>query len=97
MLAWLSAWRARRQARKAESERQASAVERALEYFKRSRSTDPMHGVVLTGTNEWILVRVLFMEAHVPPSRAWYRISDDGGVVELSFEDVKHIDTAPWR
>lgn len=55
-----------------------------------------MHGIVLAGANDDYVVRVMYMTNHVPPDRAWFRLQHDS-ISELSFDEVKHIDTVAWR
>jgi hypothetical protein len=74
-----------------------AAIERALATFRETYGTVPMGGHALRHDAQQTIVRVMYMTDHIPPNRAWYAVSGDGGEVrELSFDDVAHLES-PWR
>ena len=91
-------WRERREQEAADRVRQRWAIDRALALFAASRGIVPMAAHVLAEREHDTIVRVMFYAGHIPPDRAWYAVPVDGGAPrELSFEDVRSLETRPWR
>jgi len=90
MLGRIRAWREERRSRQA-------ATERALKKFQDTRGVAAMGAHALAHDPQQTIVRVMHFAGHIPPERAWYAVSRDGGEVrELSFDDVAQLE-GPWR
>jgi hypothetical protein len=55
-------------------------------------------GSVLEEREHEVIVRVMYLTNHIPPDRMWFAVPDSGAAPEkLSFEQVRHLETAPYR
>jgi len=89
-------WLAKRRARLRERRSKQAAIDRALKSFRETRGAVPMGGHVLFHDPQRTIVRVMYLTDHIPPNRAWFSVSGDDEVRELSINDVAHLET-PWR
>ena len=90
MLKRIRAWLQERRSKHA-------AIERALKRFHETRGIVAMGGHALRHDSQQTIVRVMYLTDHIPPNRAWFAVpADDGEVLELSFDEVAHLES-PWR
>lgn len=82
--------------RRVAAKRDAIATERALAEFRARRRLEPMGGHIIRREDEAIIVRVMYLTDHIPPDRAWYRVSSTTGAVRELMAEEAH-DTAIWR
>ena len=95
---WWRRWRERRKQKAADHERQRCAIDGALAFFAASRGIVPMAAHVLAEGEHEMIVRVMFLAGHIPPDRAWYAMPVRGGAPrELTYEDVRVLETGRWR
>ncbi|NJK39332.1 MAG: hypothetical protein HC920_17385 [Oscillatoriales cyanobacterium SM2_3_0] len=71
-------------------------INRALAHFQLIYDPEPVAAHILTLGADRAIVRVMYYRDRRPPDRAWFEISSDLTLRELSFDDV-HALESPWR
>ncbi len=95
---WLDGLRTKRNSRLETQQRKEKAMHQALIRFQELYKRRAIDGFVLgVNSDEETIVRVMYMQDRIPPSRAWFAVSRDGSEIrELSFDVVAELE-APWR